>query len=186
MFIFLVACTEQPKQQDSTITNKEKPLQNGDIICRLGNGFFSNIFREQASKEKIFSHIGIIEVASDSINVIHTEASELTGVGFVKKEPLAVFLDKIQVWEAYRFNLPDSSRNQIVNNAERYLEAKTPFDLSFNSSDDSEVYCSELVALSINKLNLDSVKIRPTLKLGGKLIYSLDDIYLHKNINKIY
>lgn len=59
-----------------------------------------------------------------------------------------------------------------------------PFDVDFNSEDDSEIYCTELIALAINKV-LNKEVLVPTLSLNGKMVYALDDIYLHEDVQPI-
>lgn len=160
-------------------------VENGFLICRLGNGYFSNYFRKYASKEQKYSHIGIISKEKDSIYVYHSEASEFTGVGFVKKERLNVFLKDIQIFDYYEFIFPDSTKTNILNAVKGYYEKKTPFDLNFNSFNDDKLYCTELIATSINNNVPDSMKIMPSLSLNGKKLYSLDDIYQNKNVRKV-
>lgn len=162
-----------------------KKIENGFLICRLGNGYFSNYFRKYASKEQKYSHIGIISKENNSIYVYHSEASELTGVGYVKKEKLNLFLKEIQIFDFFKLNLPDSIKTNILNSVKGYYDKKTRFDLDFNSFNDNELYCTELIAVSINKNVSDSIKITPNLVLNRKNLYSLDDIYLNKNVRKI-
>lgn len=159
-------------------------LKSGDVVCRLGKGFFSNYFRKYASKDKKYSHIGIIEVKNDAVFVIHTEASELTGVGRVKRERIGDFLNGISVFDFYRVHANETIRKKIIANAKKYYHKKTPFDLDFNSFNDSEMYCTELVANVLNNA-FDSIVIKPRLKLGNKKMYGLDDIYQNKTITKI-
>ena len=47
-------------------------LKDGDIICRLGNRFWSEIFKEFSFDDKRFSHIGIIRINNNRITVIHS------------------------------------------------------------------------------------------------------------------
>lgn len=171
--------------EDVSPSQSELSLKDGDVICRLRTGFFSKHFRERASKDKIYSHIGVVETASDTTFVIHVEASELTGIGFVKREPIDTFLDGVTTWGIYRTNLPDSVCEKISKTAKVYFDRKTPFDLDFETDDDSKVYCTELVALSINQAS-DSTLIVPTMKMGDKRCYALDDIYKINGIKKIY
>lgn len=140
---------------------------SGNLVCRLGNGYFSNYFKEYASTEKKFSHIGILSKENDTLFVYHSEASELTGVGFVKKELLNSFLDGIKTFDFYRLDFNDTINSQILEQVKRYYNLKTPFDLDFNNADDTKLYCSELIAVSINKSLKDSI-IKPTLILNKK------------------
>lgn len=183
IFCLFISCnSSQNSKTKETILNSEN-LKNGTLVCRLGNGYFSNYFRKYASKEKKFSHIGIISKENNELYVYHSEASELTGVGFVKKEKIKTFLRDIKVFEFFEFNYNDSIKGEIISKINGYYLNKTPFDLNFDSENDNELYCTELIATSINKA-LNKKEIIPSLKLNGKNIYALDDIYLNKNIEK--
>lgn len=159
-------------------------LKEGDLVCRLGNGYFSNYFREYASKEKRYSHIGIIGIENNILYVYHSEASELTGIGGVKKEKLEDFLDGIKVYSFFRVNLSEREKELVIAQASKYLDKHTKFDLDFISNNDNELYCTEFVASCINK-GINKELIKPTLKLKSKLIFSLDDIYENKNVNSL-
>lgn len=161
--------------QEPTPNIKAYQLQSGDMVCRLGNGFFSNYFRKYASSAQKYSHIGIVEVTADSIFVIHTEASELTGIGYAKREPIQQFLRGITTFGFYRLQCNAQIRQRLLEKSKNYYQNKTPFDMDFNSEDDAKLYCTELVAKSLNYA-LDSVWIQPKLKLGSNYFYGLDDI----------
>ena len=181
IFTIIFSCDQPEQKIDDTY---DKYLVSGNIICRLGNGYFSGYFKEYASSEKKFSHIVIISKENDSVFVYHSEASEFTGVGFVKREPLGSFLNGINTFEFYKMKFSDSLNTKIIEQVKYYYDLKTPFDLEFNSTDNSKLYCYELIAISINKALVDSI-IKPTLILNNKPIYGLDDIYLNKNVEKI-
>lgn len=181
-FLLFAACNKETKQ---TIDHQLLTgIENGDIICRLGNGFFSNQFKKYSLTEKIYSHVGIIEKTGDSIFVIHAEASELTGIGHVKREPIDVFLNSIKTWGVYRADASDSIRNNITVYTKEYFVKNTPFDLDFDSADDSRVYCTELVALGINKAFGDSI-VTPKMHLGSLRVYGVDNVYLLPNMHVI-
>jgi hypothetical protein len=184
LLLIFSACNNERAKKCAHLPYRNK-FKNGDIICRLGNGYFSNIFKNFSSSEKIYSHIGIIERSNDSVFVIHCEASELTGVGYVKRENINIFLHNINTWALYRFSEKDSIKKGIVLNAKTYYEKKTPFDLKFDLTNDREVYCSELVALCINKSFNDSI-IKPRLYLNKKCFYGIDNIYLNHNLNLVF
>lgn len=174
--LLLLGCSARTSSVADVDHAKLRGARSGDVICRLGNGYFSDIFRKMASQEKIYSHIGIVEKSGDSVFVYHTEASELTGIGHVRRESLDVFLDGINVFELFHVEAPDSVRSEIVKYAQGRFEARTEFDLNFDLANDDKLYCTELVANAINRA-VGAYTICPTLFLGGKLIYSLEDIY---------
>lgn len=183
MLLFF-SCNNSKKPENLAYILNQNTIENGVLVCRLGNGYFSEYFRKYASKEKRFSHIGIISKENDTLYVYHSEASELTGIGHIKREKLNSFLKDINVYEFFEFNYSDLTKNKILNEIRIYHSKKTPFDLNFNSFNDNELYCSELIASSINRA-LKTAVISPTLVLNGKKIYALDDIYLNKNVIKI-
>jgi len=182
LFLCLCSCTNN-KQIKSYNPQDYSFLQNGDIVCRLGNGHFSNLFRKYASAEKIYSHIGIISKEKDSLFVYHAEASEYTGIGEVRKETLNVFINGMKTHGFYRLKGNDSIHNIIVSKAKEYYNNKTAFDMKFDINTDDKVYCAEMVAKCINATNQDTIK--PTMHINNRYIYALDDIYLNKGIFKI-
>ncbi len=183
-FLVLFGCENTKKQQSVQINVNQDKLTNAVLVCRLGNGFFSSYFKRYASKEQKYSHIGIISIENDTTFVYHSEASELTGVGFVKKETLNQFLKGIKVYDFFQFNYSDSIKNKILDNVKNYYLKKVSFDLDFDSFDDNKVYCAELIAISINKV-FDTIQIKPNIILNDKKLYGLDDIYLNENVYKI-
>ena len=186
-FVLCILFLNCNKPKTETATENlmyQNTLNNGVLVCRLGTGYFSEYFKNYASKEKKYSHIGMVAKENDTLFVYHCEASELTGVGFVKREQLSSFLKGIKVFDFFDFNYTDSIKNQVLNNVKYYYKHKTPFDLEFDSFNDDKVYCTELIAISINKI-FEEVVIYPSLNLNGKQLYALDDIYLNENVKLI-
>ena len=180
--LLLVSC--HPKETlDSNEVDIPK-FQNGDIIYRHGNGFFSDYFRKSSNREQLYSHGGIIVIDSSQVYVIHSEASELTGVGGVRKESLDVFLKDISTWAVYRLDTTQIVRDSIVLTASEYLSRETPFDLDFDNTSDDRVYCTELIALSINKATHRHL-IKATGCIRNKPYYAIDDTYLLKQMKPV-
>lgn len=182
--ILLAGCakTHLPKEAENR-KYRCAALQDGDLVCRLGKGFFSEYFREYASRDRLYSHIGIVAVENNTIYVYHSEASELTGIGGVKKEKLADFLENIDRFSFFTVNSTPGQKKRIVSAAKVYLQKHTKFDLELRDGD-NEVYCSELVAYCINQ-GMRKEIIRPTLKFKDRYVYALDDIYLNNSVYKI-
>lgn len=184
LLLLFLGCKKPQKQEVLRYIPNQNKIENGYIVCRLGNGYFSKHFKKFASKEMIYSHIGIVSKENEDIYVYHSEASELSGVGHVKKETLSSFLEDIEIYDFFQFNYPDSTKTKILDKVKTYYSKKTPFDLNFDSFNDNEVYCTELIAISINKALRKEV-ITPSLLVYGKKLYALDDIYLNENIKKV-
>ncbi len=184
LFLLLVSCHSNENSSSSEWDLKE--FRNGDIIYRHGNGFFSDYFRKSSNREKLYSHGGIIAIDNNNVYVyvIHSEASELTGVGGVRKESLNVFLKGISTWAVYRLDTTQTVRDSIVHVATQYLNKETPFDLDFDNTSDDKVYCTELIALSINKSTHRNL-IKATGSIRNKPYFAIDDTYLIKEMKPI-
>ena len=183
LFLLLVSCHSNENSSSSEWDLKE--FRNGDIIYRHGNGFFSDYFRKSSNREKLYSHGGIIAIDNNSeVYVIHAEASELTGVGGVRKESLNIFLKDISTWAVYRLDTTQTVRDSIVYVATQYLNKETPFDLDFDNTSDDKVYCTELIALSINKSTHRNL-IKATGSIRNKPYFAIDDTYLTKEMKPI-
>jgi len=123
-------------------------LKDGDIICRLGNRLWSQIFKDFSIDDKRFSHIGIIRIYNDRITVIHAEGTARPGKDFVKEEPLEDFLKVARAIGIYRIMNLDG--NKISNMAMEYIGV--PFDWKFDIGDASEIYCTELLYIILKRL----------------------------------
>lgn len=181
-FSLLLSCHHNEKL--NAIALDTQKLQNGDLIYRHGNGFFSDYFRKSSTREQLYSHGGIITIDNSQVYVIHSEASELTGQGGVRKEPLNIFMKDISTWAVYRLDTTQIVRDSIVYIAVQYLNRETPFDLDFDNTSDDRVYCTELIALSINKATHRNL-IKATGSIRNKSYYAIDDTYLLKQMKQI-
>lgn len=178
----LVSCRSNDNSTDGKWDLKE--FQNGDIIYRHGNGFFSDYFRKSSKREQIYSHGGIIVIDSTEVYVIHSEASEFTGIGGVRKESLTTFLKDISTWGVYRLDTTQTVRDSIVSIAACYLKKETPFDLDFDNGSDDKVYCTELIAIAVNSaIHRDLIKATGVIR--NRQYYAIDDTYLIKEMKPV-
>lgn len=179
-----ISCTGRGRMPEQQVLPVELD-DNAYLIVRLGDGYFSNIFRRVSSEEKRFSHSGIIHRVGQRYKVYHIEANELTGKGIVRDEPLELFISHSKEWALYAINTSDSIKMEIVQQASIFFDSKIPFDLDFDLASDDKLYCSEMVAKSINNAFGEEL-ITPGLQIAGRLFYGLDDIYLHHLFHCLY
>ena len=150
-------------------------MRSGDLVCRLGNGYFSGIFRRFSGDSERFSHIGVFHREGDSCFVIHADADELTGVGSVKRELLSEFLRGSHDHQFYRITV-DSIRSGVDSIALGYSARGVPFDTDFDLSSDSSLYCTELVAVAINRAAQNGAVVSPFSMTNTFRYYRIDDI----------
>ncbi len=158
-------------------------MRSGDLVCRLGDSYFSGIFRRFSGDSERFSHIGVFHREGDSCFVIHADADELSGVGGVRKESLREYLRGAHDHLFARITV-DSIRCGVDSVALDYLLQERPFDTRFDLSNDSALYCTELVAVAINKAARDASLVPAYSLREGFSYYRVDDI-LHCGIVEI-
>lgn len=149
-------------------------LADGDLVLRHAAGRWSNYFRDSSPVERRFSHIGIVVREVDGWNVIHADASDRTGVGCVRREPLDVFLREAVDWAVFRVSASEEQRTAIAGEARAFLGV--PFDAEFNPDDASRVYCTELVYHTFRSALGPAVI--PRSEHRGRGIVYLDSCYL--------
>ena len=174
--LFLVSCTKETQVHQVII---DQPIENGDIVLRREDGFVSTLFSSYASKAGVFSHVGIVAKDSvGSIGVIHCEMEETKEPSSVRIESIENFLALADTFAVYRLEYPLEVRDEVVNKAMVRNARGARFDFDFDNSTDSLLYCTELIAKSINDALGDSL-ILPTTIFLEKPCFSLDDLTTH-------
>jgi hypothetical protein len=157
-------------------------LQDGDIIARLGDRFWSQIIREASVDDKRFSHVGVIRMSGVQITVIHAEGTTTRGTDFVKEEPLEDFLQVARSIGIFR--LRDSECFELSALALEYIGV--PFDWKFNRNDKTTLYCTELIDVIIRRLN-PSFYLRDTyIKEFGKEIITIEAVTNSDLFEEVY
>lgn len=179
--LFLVSCTKETQVHQVII---DQPIENGDIVLRREEGFVSALFSSYASKAGVFSHVGIVVVDSvGEISVLHCEMEETKEPSSVRIESIENFLALADTFAVYRLEYPLEVRDEVVNKAMVRNARGARFDFDSDNSTDSLLYCTELIAKSINDALGDSV-IQPTTIFLEKPCFSLDDLTTHCKLIK--
>lgn len=125
-------------------------IQRGDIIARMGTGHWSRIIQRLSPTEKELSHVGILSKCDEgSWSVIHSMGGRFDGPNAVIRTPLAKFLQNSTRIEIHRTSETEEIQNSIAYHAESLIGR--PFDHRFDITDYSQIYCTELVYIAVNK-----------------------------------
>lgn len=174
--LFLVSCSDDTKTPRVIINQS---VENGDIVLRREEGLVSALFSSYASKAGVFSHVGIVAKDSvGSIGIIHCELKETKEPSSVRYETIENFLSLADTFAIYRLEYSSSVRDEVVDKVWQRYAKGARFDFDFDNSTDSLLYCTELIAKSINDALGDSV-IQPTTIFLEKPCFSLDDLTTH-------
>lgn len=174
------------KLYTNPLNNQE--IKNGDIIFRKGKGINSNIV-SMFDSSKDFTHVGIIWIDNNKINVIHSIPEENGNKNGVIVEPLNVFSSSYNatIVGLYRSNIEKKILLYIVQDALKYVGK--PFDSNFNLFQQDEFYCSELVwfVFQYHGYNLVDKFANFNLPLlETKYFITIDSLKNSKLLKKIY
>ncbi|MDR2476768.1 MAG: hypothetical protein LBD18_03160 [Treponema sp.] len=181
IFIYII----MPRGTPITIQNSDslfEIVREGDIICRLGDRLWSQLFKDVSVADKRYSHMGVIYINNGLINVINAEGNTGHGRDSVNEISLDEFLKVARAVGVYR--IKDIEGRQIANLAIEYMG--TPFDWQFDLYDESKLYCTELLYVILKridpKLKLNTVYIKEL----GKEIISLESISKSEYFSELY
>ena len=138
-------------------------IKDGDIICRLGDRLWSLFFKDISITDKRFSHMGIVRINEGNITVINAEGNTGHGRDFVSEITIEEFLNIARAVGVYR--IKNINGNVISDMAMEYLGV--PFDWQFDMSDESKLYCTELLYVILKR-------IMPELELRTAYVKELE------------
>jgi len=156
-------------------------VNDGDIICRLGEMFWSRFFKDISLTDKRFSHIGIIRISDGKISVIHAEGTTEPGKDFVKEEKFEDFIKNARAIGIYRIN--NIEGNQISDLAYGYIG--TPFDWQFDMHNNSELYCTELL-YAVLKRATPELRLNTIFFKDEKEIIPIDAVSNSGDFSEVY
>ncbi len=153
-------------------------LRSGDVVFRRGRSLVSHSVMT-LDRESRFSHVGLLRVSNDRVQVIHAlpEGEDGSG-GSIQIESLKKFLATRRASAAalYRLRSPSQTiADAAAETAYGYLLAAVPFDDAFDAVDNSSLYCTELVWAAYREAGVDLVgsnfvELRTALR-SGSFIY---------------
>ncbi len=154
-FIAIIVIVIQQKRQHSIFKNVQYIqedtifpfLNDGDIICRLGDRIWSIYFKELSPNDKRFSHLGIVRIRNNTVSVINAEGLTKEKKDFVNEVSLKEFLKCAQKIGIYR--LKNIEGKTVSDTALEFIGI--PFDWQFDMEDNSKLYCSELLFVILKK-----------------------------------
>ncbi|MBU0721641.1 hypothetical protein KJ877_09890, partial [bacterium] len=158
---------------------KVSELKNGDIMFRRAYGVESNIAVNFSDGEKKYSHAGIVVIEGDNVSVIHSLDDRKLHYNGVVKESLVTFLQDIDIWAVYRYELSITLRDNIAKKALVFKNMNIKFDNQFDLSTDDKMYCSEFIMKIVN-LSTGMETIKAKKMLMGRKFVTISNLYENK------
>jgi hypothetical protein len=163
----------------SYLDKLEECIEDGDIICRLGDRIWSLYFKGLSSTDKRFSHLGIIHRSENGIFVVNAEGLTHDEEDFVKEVPLHEFIISARIVGIYRMN--DIEGQHISQEALKMLGR--PFDWKFDLHNSDKLYCTELLYAILQNISPETA-LKTIHKFGRDIVplEAVSDSSLFKEI----
>lgn len=186
---FYPAVANELLPQYSCLSSIRAKILSGDLVFRRGTGFFSPYFMNAGKFSVPFSHVGIIVIRDKKLIVLHSVASEFTGIGGVRADSFEEFIapSNSNANAIYRVSAIESQRQKAVEFALNAERRKVPFDTAFNMKDTSKLYCTTLVWRAYKLAGIELVPLKDYVTFGGdtREIISLSNLLNSKYIHEL-
>ena len=164
-------------------------VEDGDIICRLGDRLWSQFFKDMSETDKRYSHIGIVRIKDGIITVIHSEGDSGHGRDYVNEIAFEEFISIARAVGIYRIKDEIKEKytiaaSQLSNLAAEYLG--TPFDWQFDMTDESKIYCTELLSVILKRIAPELELTSAYVKEWGRYVIPLDAISTSEYFSEVY
>jgi len=184
LFLFLLTYDYRSEQEQLfsayMLSDEEFELiQEGDIILRHGYGLVSDIIVKTLKEDYNISHCAIVvRDEKNKLKVIHTVSQSISDQDGMQQQHLKTFIKNSKSNSIIVVRLKNNSENTgklISQKAQELLNLKIPFDHSFDITDDSKLYCSELIW----KIILDEfgIEIFPDRSNNSKSYLNFSNFY---------
>lgn len=168
-------------------------LADGDLAFRRGTGLLSQVVTS-ASKDGVYSHIGILKKIDNEWFVIHAVPDEPDFEGDpdrVKMDSLSRFFAADRAVRGMIARVTDDSlaASKAAAIAWKMARERVLFDHDYDLTDTSRMYCSELVEFAYRETGICLSEGRRTQinvpAMGGTYLMP-DDIACNKRLKIIY
>ena len=134
---------------------------------------WTQYFVNVSTREKRFSHVGIVVSNAAECVIVHSEGDDRTGDGQVRLQEWRGFFSNAVEAAVFRYEGGEESAALFAERGMAFLGV--PFDPAFDMEDSSRLYCTEFVRNAVNGvLGRDVIGWTP---FGGHRMIAVDDIY---------
>ncbi len=157
--------------QDRLSSRETALLQEGDLLLRKGYGWVSDRIADALNEEYRVTHCGLIlRQGYTEPHILHSVSNEK--VNGICIEPLQAYIAESQKNSLVGLRIKQDSQKipELVAEAKRLYHKKVPFDMSFDDSDSSRLYCAELLALLFKNVYQQDLLPEKANILGVKAI----------------
>jgi hypothetical protein len=139
---------------DISVVNKN--IEHGDLVFRKGPSLESfTVYL--IDKEKEFSHVGIVYILDDEIQIIHAVPTKNHEKEWIKMERLSTFLcpKNASTYAIIRPIIEAEQKQKVAQEAYQFYQDKVYFDNDYDMRSNDKLYCTELIIKAFNNSDID-------------------------------
>lgn len=164
----------------------ERIVQNGDLIVRAGADAISALFKKANTRDKSYSHAGIVFIENGYPMVYNAIATAEDPHALVSRDSLKNFISPYQntAYAVYRYKINVREIAKLHEVMKSYYRENREFDPHFDMTTDSLLYCTEFVYKGVAEAT-GLPNYLSTTRAGEFEYVAVDDLYLKKGIKMI-
>lgn len=174
--------SENKLLQDSFVHS----LHPGDLVLRTGADITSTMFCQINSKEKTYSHCGIVMIEHGYPFIYHSIGGEDNPDAKIRRDSASFWCTPIfnLGMAVCRFDFSPAQQDSLLHIVKNWYGRKLMFDMDFDLATDNKLYCAEMIYKAANLAAKDSNYIQP-LVLFGRRFVAIDNLYLNEHVKMI-
>ncbi len=163
-----------------------KIVKNGDLVLRSGSDGISALFKRVNTRNKTYSHAGIVYIENGYPFVYHCTGSSGDPEALLKRDSLNTFIHPYDNtgYAVYRYRLKTVQVSRLHDIVIRYFKERRKFDPYFDLSTDTALYCTEFVYKALLEATGDK-KYLTTTEAGNFSFVAVDDLFLRRDAKMI-
>ncbi|WP_118974646.1 YiiX/YebB-like N1pC/P60 family cysteine hydrolase [Taibaiella koreensis] len=161
-------------------------VRNGDLVLRAGSDAISALFKRVNTRDKTYSHAGIVFIENGYPFVYNCIGSAANPDALLRRDSLYAYITPADNlgYAVYRYQLRPAQIEKLYAVAVRYFKERRRFDPHFDLSTDSALYCTEFVYKALQETTGDK-KYLPLTEASGYSFVSVDNLFSRKDISLV-
>jgi hypothetical protein len=147
--------TESKNANHKAVDEAKALMQEGDLIMRLEDDFISRLIADLSPVEKKYSHAGIVTKIGNDLQVynLYPALNKDSLHSGILLTPIDSFINpkKHATFALYRHTITKPEIDSFMASIRQFKNSKITFDMKFDYSTDSSLYCSEMIVKAMEK-----------------------------------
>ncbi|WP_118952771.1 C40 family peptidase [Taibaiella helva] len=158
-------------------------VRNGDLVLRSGSDAISALFKRVNTRDKNYSHAGIVFIENGYPFVYNCIGSAADPDALLRRDSLCAYISPAENlgYAVYRYRLRPAQAEKLYTVALRYFKERRRFDPHFDLTTDSALYCTEFVYKAMLETTGDK-KYLPLTEASGFSFVSVDNLFVRKDM----